>query len=571
MKRQNKNYYYFFLTILVVSCFSFFILVITTTKERPADTKKIFIEQSSADNSTALVPINNAAPTVSNTSVNSGATSIDLIQNGIISLTCSGTITDLNSCSDIQNASYVFYRTSVEGGTNCTASANNCYRGSCSLANDCTAQDITQTATCSIQLQDTAEATDGNSIYEDTNWTCKITPSDTTQQGTSDSDTIEVNTLIITPIVRNLSAHITPTPTNTTGGGSAAQTTETPQTEEVPAVLIVEELKNIQVKNITETSAEIYWETTFLSNTILEMRVSTSKYNSLEYEDAELKNAHFLLLENLLDNQTYSFKIKTSSALVISEELDFTTLKDTTPPGNISALDIRYSPPDIILTWLNPDDIDFFGVELYRNSADEDDIQYYPIKSGSSLPHLTGNFQTFTDKNVTQGKIYYYTIFTFDDAANFSSGEKIKYTLILTPETQSTTGAQPQGVGNDTEQKTGNQKEKSNTDVSNPETSQKISTENTGEDTTPETQEDTIISDAETIFEETGNSQEQNKQNIQQEEHSQNETQELTPRLYKITTQIYREITKIPSRVENLFTERIVPSLKSFFGKLFRR
>lgn len=137
----------------------------------------------------------NVLPVASVATLDSGAAAVTLTANTTKTVTGTATVTDADTCQDLSSVTARLYRTSVghDGATNnsnryaltCTQDG-----GSCTDANDTTA-----TYTCTYAVQYYADGTDATSSYSSDNWTLRVTPTDDVGNGTTDSDTIEVNTL----------------------------------------------------------------------------------------------------------------------------------------------------------------------------------------------------------------------------------------------------------------------------------------------------------------------------------------------------------------------------------------
>jgi len=150
----------------------------------------------SADNSrSSTFTISNATPTVSSVSINSDAASIDLTTGGTTTVTITATVTDVNGCGDIATTTAKFYR-SGEGDA-CSADENNCYTATCSQDGEsCSgAEDTSATYTCTADVWYYADPTDSGD-HSAENWVAKVTSQDVAASSHSDTDTIEINSLL---------------------------------------------------------------------------------------------------------------------------------------------------------------------------------------------------------------------------------------------------------------------------------------------------------------------------------------------------------------------------------------
>lgn len=103
--------------------------------------------------------------------------------------------------------------------------------------------------------------------------------------------------------------------------------------------------------------------------------------------------------------------------------------KDMTPPGDVKALSTSVGSATVVLTWTNPNDLDFVGVKIYRSSNGfnfiNDPTLDPPITGDSSISVFTVNkdsatFSDNTGNGLQTGITYYYSVFAVDSAGNFS-------------------------------------------------------------------------------------------------------------------------------------------------------
>ncbi|MCX6764526.1 MAG: hypothetical protein NTU58_02350 [Candidatus Nealsonbacteria bacterium] len=100
---------------------------------------------------------------------------------------------------------------------------------------------------------------------------------------------------------------------------------------------------------------------------------------------------------------------------VVSDSIIF----DSTPPLNVSNLGAKAQDREIGLKWENPLEKDFGGVMIVRSTI------FYPTHIYEGVLVYKGADIFFLDKGVENGSRYYYTVFSFDKAGNFSSGAVI--------------------------------------------------------------------------------------------------------------------------------------------------
>jgi len=100
--------------------------------------------------------------------------------------------------------------------------------------------------------------------------------------------------------------------------------------------------------------------------------------------------------------------------------------RDKFPPNEVSNFQILPFQDSIILNWINPTNSDFQFVMIRYSTISKplntNDGVLLTIKSNSP-----GSSDSFTNKNLTNQKTYYFTIFTADEVPNFSSGISKSY------------------------------------------------------------------------------------------------------------------------------------------------
>ncbi len=147
------------------------------------------------DNGTVYLAGSNSPPVASSVSIDSGASDIDLTENTTTEVVCAATVTDTDGYVDILSVEAKLYRTSV--GHSASDDNNNHY--TLSGDTECVPSNgggDTEDYTCTFDVYFHADPTDSGSIYETDDWTCRVMPSDSDGEGTADTDTIEINTLI---------------------------------------------------------------------------------------------------------------------------------------------------------------------------------------------------------------------------------------------------------------------------------------------------------------------------------------------------------------------------------------
>ncbi len=127
---------------------------------------------------------------------------------------------------------------------------------------------------------------------------------------------------------------------------------------------------------------------------------------------------------------TYDFLLQYASGVATSE-----TPADVTAPADVTGLTSTPGDEEIALYWTNPADSDFAGVIIVRS---ESAITWSPtdgttyndedIVVAGVVVKYKGTDVTYLDTALTNGTIYYYKAFTYDEVPNYSSGAPIDET-----------------------------------------------------------------------------------------------------------------------------------------------
>lgn len=190
-------------------------------------------------------------------------------------------------------------------------------------------------------------------------------------------------------------------------------------------------ISNIKVINITETSAEITWQTDEPANSVVQYGL-TNSYELGTITLANLATSHSIPLFSLTPNTLYHFRVSSSDAsgnTATSDDRTFQTLPDTTPPANVSNFTAQATPAKtIMLTWTNPPDPDFAGVLIRRS------FTAYPGSPTDGAFVFDGLAESFEDTNfipADYNKPVYYTAFAYDLVRNYASGAVARATIVV--------------------------------------------------------------------------------------------------------------------------------------------
>jgi hypothetical protein len=217
--------------------------------------------------------------------------------------------------------------------------------------------------------------------------------------------------------------------TNTATSGNFTFTTGLP-----PAPVI----SNVQVTNLTQTSARIEWDTDVNSDSTVKYGL-TAGYGT-DITTAPLVQSHAIQLNGLTKGTEYHYTVESTDAYgqtATVGDFTFTTVADTVPPANPSGLTAVAGDAQVQLDWTNPTDADFAGVRLVRSATG------YPSGPTDGTTVYTGTDESFLDNTVTNGITYYYALFAFDDVPNYSSGAVAEATPAGPPDTTAPANVDP--------------------------------------------------------------------------------------------------------------------------------
>ncbi len=100
----------------------------------------------------------------------------------------------------------------------------------------------------------------------------------------------------------------------------------------------------------------------------------------------------------------------------VSEIVSDTITFDATAPTNVSFLKAESEDEKIKLSWINSNDSDFARVKINRSQKS------YLLSPNEGKIIYDGSGTFFIDTNLKNGQSYFYTVFSYDKAGNYSSG-----------------------------------------------------------------------------------------------------------------------------------------------------
>ncbi len=89
---------------------------------------------------------------------------------------------------------------------------------------------------------------------------------------------------------------------------------------------------------------------------------------------------------------------------------------DLTPPADIGEFVASGGNGQVVLRWTNPADPDFAGVRIQRKADG------YPADTTDGTTIYSGSGTNTTDTGLTNGRIYYYKAFSYDEVPNYAGG-----------------------------------------------------------------------------------------------------------------------------------------------------
>lgn len=176
-------------------------------------------------------------------------------------------------------------------------------------------------------------------------------------------------------------------------------------------------ISNVQVVNITDTSARVTWQTNEPATSRVDYGTTTSY--GLSLSDPGLVFFHSIDITGLSPLTLYNFFVTSADAasnVATSSNGTFATTGDATPPANPMNFTAIGENAVVHLLWTLPSDPDLAGVRIVRRT---DTFPTGPLDG--SLVYV-GLGTTTDDAAVTNGTTYFYAIFAFDGNGNYSSG-----------------------------------------------------------------------------------------------------------------------------------------------------
>ena len=175
-------------------------------------------------------------------------------------------------------------------------------------------------------------------------------------------------------------------------------------------------ISNIEVVDITTSSARVTWETDEAADSYLAYGLDDA-YGS-EVEEGALETEHSILLTGLDDDTEYHFMVRSTDGFQNSAESSdqtFETLLDEVP-ANVSNLTVIAGDSQNQLAWDNPTDADLAGIYIVYRTDD------YPTSPYDGTAISDDLIESLLHDGLVNGTSYYYGVFAYDLAGQFSSG-----------------------------------------------------------------------------------------------------------------------------------------------------
>ena len=179
-----------------------------------------------------------------------------------------------------------------------------------------------------------------------------------------------------------------------------------PEHPEIPKSLIIN--NNNAYANSSEVILNLSAQNAF------QMAISNSSdFAGVSWEDYNISK-NWILTEGEGKKIVYAKFRSVSGGVskVVSDSIIF----DITAPVNVSSLKAKPKNKKIKLSWSNPKDDDFAGVKINRSQ------ESYALNPNEGEVIYNGSGAFFVDANLENKINYFYTVFSYDQAGNYSSG-----------------------------------------------------------------------------------------------------------------------------------------------------
>lgn len=135
--------------------------------------------------------------------------------------------------------------------------------------------------------------------------------------------------------------------------------------------------------------------------------------------------SHLTKITDLEPGTRYQYELKVytqNGSVYVLKHDSFTTsaAADLTAPANVSNLKAVAAGTDVLLSWINPTDSDFAYVRVVRS------YHFFPLDPSAGYIAYQGRATDYRDLDaLADSQVLYYTVFTYDQAGNISSGASV--------------------------------------------------------------------------------------------------------------------------------------------------
>jgi len=278
-------------------------------------------------------------------------------------------------------------------------------------------QNLSATAVSSSQIDLVWDAVSGAvyyNIYRDNALIASSSVTSYSDTGLSPSTTYTYNVSAV-----DSSGMESPKSSSASATTLSAPTPPTPVSEEGGALFLIPPAPEVSEKSIVINKGAEWTNSRNVSLTIsakqpYQMAIS----NNIDFSGAIWENyttsKKWILTEGDGRKTVYA-KFRSLSGGV-SEIVSDSIILDTVPPANVLNLEAIPGNQQILLRWEAPPDKDFAGVRIMGS------LEFFPTNPWDGILVYQGKKTSFLAVGLVNGKRYYYTVFSYDKAGNFSSG-----------------------------------------------------------------------------------------------------------------------------------------------------
>lgn len=192
-------------------------------------------------------------------------------------------------------------------------------------------------------------------------------------------------------------------------------------------------ISNIVISNVTDVSAQLSWNTDY--EAICKVSTGlTNQYNATSSLEIAATKNHNTSFVGLTASTTYYYKIHCDEYGYPNQAdsgdkyfVTSSTAADIIAPQNVKDLIAVAGNQHILLSWINPLDLDFTGVVIRRSTSSipalTDGVEVY-----NGYGEVLDTKVSFDDTGLVNDVLYYYTVFAYDSSMprNYASGVGIQ-------------------------------------------------------------------------------------------------------------------------------------------------